>query len=236
MLDQQKHAMTMRNILDEIYSHKVLSSLLGFKGGTACYFFYSLPRFSTDLDFNLLDLDAKEEVFALLGELLSKYGEIKTKIIKHNTILFFISHTPQRSGIKVEISTREIEKVNSYQLREFYGTSILVMKKEDIFAGKLLALIGRPTPTSRDLFDVNYFFKQNWNFNEKLIEKVSGQSIKKYLSGLVLAIKKNFKSSTIHQGLGELLENQSQRDFVKNKLIDETVGLIELYLKTAVDL
>lgn len=231
MLDKQKHAMTMRNILDAIYSHKVLSSLLGFKGGTACYFFYDLPRFSTDLDFNLLDLAAKEEVFSILTTMLVKYGEIKTKRIKHNTIFFFLSHTPRRSGIKVEISTREIERVNSYQLREFYGTSILVMRKEDVFANKLIALTTRPTPTTRDLFDINYFFKQNWNFNKKLIEEVAGQSVKGYISDLIPAIKKSFKPSMIHQGLGELLENQAQRDFAKNKLIDETVGMIGLYLK-----
>jgi len=57
MLDRTKHENTMRNILNEVYSHKDLSPILGFKGGTACYFFYELPRFSTDLDFNLLNYD-----------------------------------------------------------------------------------------------------------------------------------------------------------------------------------
>ncbi len=45
----------MAQILGLIFKDKNLCNLLAFKGGTALMFFHGLPRFSTDLDFNLLD-------------------------------------------------------------------------------------------------------------------------------------------------------------------------------------
>ncbi|OGC52111.1 hypothetical protein A2982_01290 [candidate division WWE3 bacterium RIFCSPLOWO2_01_FULL_39_13] len=220
----------MRNILNEIYSHKDLSPLLGLKGGTACYFFYKLPRFSTDLDFNLLNLDKKLLVFETMPSILEKYGTITDNHIKENTVFFFLVHTKERSGIKIEISTREIESVNGYQLLEFYGTSMLVMKKEDIFANKLIALRHRHSATSRDLYDINYFFKQNWDISEEIVKVISGDSLLKYLKKLQRFIKENFNYQTIHLGLGELVEDESQRYFIKNKLIDDTINQIKFYI------
>ena len=232
MLNRTKHETTMRNILNGIYTHKDLSPLLGFKGGTACYFFYDLPRFSTDLDFNILNFsdDKKRMVFELLPGVIQKYGDISDKFIKKNTIFFFVTHTEKRSGIKIEISTREIESINNYDLLEFYGTSILVMKKEDIFANKLLALKLRHSATARDLFDINYFFEKNWDINENIIKKVSGLDMTDYLAQLPQFIKNNFNNNTIHLGLGELVADESQRNFVKTKLIDDTINKISFYI------
>ena len=229
MLDRTKHEITMRNILDALYSHKTLSPLLGFKGGTACYFFYGLPRFSTDLDFNLLAAQNKQMVFETLPDILSRFGTITDRHIKTNTIFFYLVHTPRRSGIKIEISTRTIEKINHYALREFYGTTLLVMKKEDIFANKLLALRKRITPASRDLFDINFFFQQNWDITESIIEKITGKKTVEYLQELIPFIKKTFNYKTIHLGLGELVETESSRNFIKTKLIDDTINRIQFY-------
>ena len=55
MVDINKHKFFLFQILKEIYEDKELSGILGFKGGTALMFFYDLPRFSVDLDFNLLN-------------------------------------------------------------------------------------------------------------------------------------------------------------------------------------
>lgn len=45
----------MAQILSLIFKDKDLCNALGFKGGTALMFFHNLPRFSTDLDLNLLN-------------------------------------------------------------------------------------------------------------------------------------------------------------------------------------
>lgn len=60
MVNINKHKFFLAQILKDIYSDIELANCLGFKGGTALMFFYDLPRFSVDLDFNLLDL-AKEK-------------------------------------------------------------------------------------------------------------------------------------------------------------------------------
>lgn len=57
MIDLNKHKFLLIQILKDIYSDIELSNSLGFKGGTALMFFYDLPRFSVDLDFNVLDAD-----------------------------------------------------------------------------------------------------------------------------------------------------------------------------------
>lgn len=55
MFDKNKHKIILVKILKNIYSDKDLRNVLGFKGGTALFLFYGLPRISVDLDFNLLD-------------------------------------------------------------------------------------------------------------------------------------------------------------------------------------
>ena len=55
------HRNLLLKILKDIYSDTALGPVLGFKGGTAAYFFYDLPRFSVDLDFDLLDTGKKED-------------------------------------------------------------------------------------------------------------------------------------------------------------------------------
>ncbi len=248
MLDRLKHETTMRNILDDIYNDNFLSNKLGFKGGTCAYFFYELPRFSTDLDFNLIstrdsideskgtieDESSKStlanQVFEKLEELLKKHGEVRDRHIKANTIFFYVVHTPNKSGIKIEISTREIEKINAYELKEFYGTSFLIMKRADLFANKLLALTMRVNPSARDLYDINFFFSKNWDINENVVSEASGKAFLEYVEALPKFIEETFNSANVHLGLGELLKGQSERDFVKRKLVEDTVNKIRFFV------
>jgi len=205
---------------------------LGFKGGTACYFFYNLPRFSTDLDFNLIKRSQKDYVFNEIEKIINKYGEVADKYIKRNTIFFFLVHTKERSGIKIEISTREYEKYNKYELKEFFGASIKTMKKEYMFASKLIALTKRPKTSARDLYDINFFFKENWDIAEDLIENIMNKSLVEYLSELPDFINNNFNTKNISMGLGELVNNQSQRDFIKRHLIEDTKNQILFYISS----
>ena len=47
-MDTNKHKFFMLQLLKDIFSDALLSSVLAFKGGTATMFFHNLPRFSTD--------------------------------------------------------------------------------------------------------------------------------------------------------------------------------------------
>ena len=53
-LDITKHKTHLTNILIDIYKESVTGAVLGFKGGTSAMLFYQLPRFSVDLDFDLI--------------------------------------------------------------------------------------------------------------------------------------------------------------------------------------
>jgi len=74
-LDISKHKKILLKILKDIYSNTSVAPLLGFKGGTALYLFYNLPRFSLDLDFDLLD-EKKE------GFVFQKILELNKRILK----------------------------------------------------------------------------------------------------------------------------------------------------------
>ena len=118
MLDRDKHKVAMYQILTRIFKDASLAASLGLKGGTACYFFYGLPRFSVDLDFNLItqedDQDLAERVFARMEGILTKLDmKIKNKHLKTHTIFFLLSYQEAAQNIKIEISRRDL--ISSYE-------------------------------------------------------------------------------------------------------------------------
>ena len=58
----------MMQVLLAIFRHPQLSALLAFKGGTSLMMFHNLTRFSTDVDFSLLDASKTEDVYNLCIE------------------------------------------------------------------------------------------------------------------------------------------------------------------------
>ncbi|MDD2248027.1 MAG: nucleotidyl transferase AbiEii/AbiGii toxin family protein [Tissierellia bacterium] len=81
MVSINKHKFFLIQILKDIYSDIELANCLGFKGGTALMFFYDLPRFSVDLDFNLLDPAKEKAVYEKVRKILSKHGKILLKLV-----------------------------------------------------------------------------------------------------------------------------------------------------------
>jgi predicted nucleotidyltransferase component of viral defense system len=76
-LETSTHRNILLSILKDISSDSIMGSSLGFKGGTAAYLFYDLPRFSVDLDFDLLDKNHEQYVFQNVKEIIEKYGYVK---------------------------------------------------------------------------------------------------------------------------------------------------------------
>lgn len=231
MLNKEKHQLIMGQILRDIYTDISISSFLGFKGGTCAYFFYGLPRFSVDLDFDLLSEDkvSREMIFKKIENILKKYGKIKNSFIKRNTIFLLLSYGNDDHNIKIEISTRNlIPKIeNFFEIKEYLGISILVAKKEYMFASKLAALTLRNSIATRDVYDIWYFLKKNWEIDKEIIKIRTKQNIKDYLDDCVLVIEK-VKKNQILQGLGELLD-EKEKAWVKNNLKEETIFLLENY-------
>jgi len=106
----------MGKILKDIYTDATLAPILGFKGGTCAYFFYNLPRFSVDLDFDLLTNQKDQQaIFAKIIEILKSYGTLKDQRIKRYTIFALLSYGESDCNIKIEINLRyQNEELSRY--------------------------------------------------------------------------------------------------------------------------
>lgn len=221
----------MGRILRDIYSDTTISPLMGLKGGTCAYFFYDLPRFSVDLDFDLFTTDeaTQKMVFEKVKTILEKYGEVKNSYIKRYTIFFFLSYGDADHNIKVEVNIRMLmpDLKKYYELKEYLGISMLVGKKDYLFSSKLAALTLRSETAMRDIYDIWYFGKNNWNIDSEVIKVRTEKSVKNHLTDC-LAIIEQVKDNQILQGLGEFL-NEKEKSWVKNHLRKEAVFLLKNY-------
>lgn len=173
--------------------------------------FYGLPRFSVDLDFDFLSNDDKNKQIILnkIKLILEKYGQIKDSYVKRFTIFALLSYGDDDHNIKIEINIREsaVDIRDYYELKEYLGISMLVAKKECLFANKLAALTLRRELAMRDVFDIYYFSKNNWDINAELIQAQTGKKVKDYLADCVATIEK-IKDNHLLQGLGELISEK----------------------------
>lgn len=220
----------MGRILRDIYRDNSLAPVLGFKGGTCAYFFYGLPRFSVDLDFDLLGQEPDiKKIFSDVKAILAEYGQLKDEHIKQNTILFHLSYGPGEHKVKIEISTRYsvMEASRSYSAQKYLGISMLAAKKAYLFAGKLLALGGRSELAMRDIYDAWFFAKNSWDIDYGVIQENTGQEARQYLGKCIARIEQ-VKENQILKGLGELVP-EKDKSWLKNNLKQETMFLLENY-------
>lgn len=227
MLKIDTHKVYLIKILKEIYNDTSLGPLLGFKGGTALYLFYNLPRFSVDLDLDLLDETKKDWVFKKVEKILEKFGQIKDKQDKLNTLFFLLVYEKGQRNIKIEISKRNLG--SGYELKNYLGISVLVMKEGDLAANKFLALLDRKKPANRDIFDIWFFLDRNLEIDWKIIEKKSGLKAQEYLRKCIGYLEK-LPSKNILSGMGELLDLKT-RNWAKENLLKETIFFLKLHLK-----
>ena len=241
MLNRQKHQVNLRNILVNLYKDSLLANILIFKGGTAAYFFYDLPRFSTDLNFDMMFTGVykegtKQYVYDKVSEILEKFGyEILDVYLKRNTLFWLISYEKYQANIKIEISTRTLgmsaDELPNYSSRNYYGESVLVVEPGTLVAQKLIAVQSRRKPANRDLFDANFFLNSKYaaEIDFGYIEKQTGKDRKKFLLDLYTYIGKIKNSVKILNGLGEVLTEQ-QREWVKSNLLNELKNSIKIQI------
>jgi len=227
MLDRNLHKTLLLQTLKEIYLDSSLGPLLGFKGGTAAYFFHGLGRFSVDLDFDLLEENKQSGVFEKIGGILKKFGTIRERYNKKNTLFFMFSYRDEAQNIKVEISKRTFG--SRYELKNYLGIPMLVMVKEDMFAHKLVAMLERGKTASRDIFDVWFFLNAHWRINKNIIEKRTKMAFGAYLNKCVDFIEA-FNDKNILAGIGELLD-EKQKIWVKTRLKEEVLFLLKIRLE-----
>lgn len=225
MMDVNKHKYFLVRILKDIYSDIELTNYLGFKGGTALMFFYGLPRFSVDLDFNLTNPEKEKTVYKKVRQILLKYGRIHDEALKYYGPIVVLDYGSGERNLKVEISNRQFD--NQYEIKNLLGINIKVMVQSDMFAHKLCALLDRNAITNRDIFDCWFFMDKQSPVNKHIIETRMKMPYEDYLQKCINTLE-DMKDKGLLQGVGELLDNK-MKTFVRTKLRTETISLLRFY-------
>lgn len=222
----------MGNILKDIYTDVTISSYLGFKGGTCAYFFYRLPRFSVDLDFYLLEGDStvQEQLLEKLITILERYGTLLDARIKRHTIFLLLSYGDTDHNIKIEINTRILvtNPRQYYEIKEYFGIAMLVGSEEYLFASKLVTLSERKETAMRDVYDIWFFGSQRWHISEAVVRERTQKSIVMHLNDCITIVEA-IPDNQLLQGLGELLDSEKEKFWVKTKLRQEVLFVLRNY-------
>jgi len=141
-------------------------------------------------------------------------------------LLTIISYDIKSQNIKIEVNRRDFG--SRYELKTLLGISMLVMVQADMFAHKLMAMLERVGKTSRDIYDVWFFLRNNWPFNQEIIERRSGLPFQDVLKKCVEQMEK-MDGRHILVGLGESL-TAPRKDWARAKLKAETIFLLKNYL------
>jgi predicted nucleotidyltransferase component of viral defense system len=225
MIDLNKHKFFLAQILKDIYSDIELANLLGFKGGTALMYFYGLPRFSVDLDFNLIHSGKEGIVYEKVRKILLKYGTIHDEALKFYGLILVLDYGFDERKLKVEISNRQFD--NRYEIKNLLGINMKVMVRADMFAHKLCALLDRNSVTNRDIFDCWFFMHNHSPVNKKIIEARMNVPYVDYIQSCIDRLE-SMNHKGLLQGLGELMDNE-MKSFVRTKLLIETISLLKFY-------
>lgn len=200
---KEQHADAMREVMQEI----ALAGLqrggffqkAAFYGGTCLRIFYSLPRFSEDLDFSLLQPErdfslknffpALREEFAAFGfdvDIEQRQKSIDSPIVsaflKKDTSIYDVRITGQKIiKIKFEVDTNPpgIFCTEDKLLIQPYSFYVKCFCLKDLFAGKIHALLFRrwnKRIKGRDWFDFEWYIRQGTSINLEHLEVRARQS------------------------------------------------------------
>jgi predicted nucleotidyltransferase component of viral defense system len=191
-------------ILNSIYKHR-LGKKIFFTGGTALRFFYHLPRFSEDLDFDASGLSQVEfkDILRAVQDGLNKEGFSLDLTFEKRKNLFIadlyfkdlmkLYEITDRRGldlmIKIEIYKPDWRLEPEPAVLSLYGYnfSLLLLSKANMLSEKVCALFNRKR--GRDIYDTLFMLKKQFPFNKDVflanrIEGTPGELILEYLQKL----------------------------------------------------
>ncbi len=186
---------------------------LVFKGGTALYKIYKMPRFSEDLDFTLLE---KFDVERLVGSVAERMGEMKSVRKTGGSLLMKIgfegiltAYNTLRFDVSLKNKALRNFDVKNYvsEYMEINPFSLKVLKPVEMVAEKIHSILARGK--SRDLYDL-FFLLRLSKFDKRLVnEKLALFDMK-------------FSFSNFRKRVNELesLWERELRAFVLTELVD----------------
>lgn len=221
-LDIELHKQFLLKALISVF--KTLDNRVVFKGGTCALLFYDLPRFSFDLDFDILTSLTKTEIDKL-KDVFEKDFQVKQAYDKKFTVFYLLDYQLGTPNIKIEMNKR-VYKYDQYKTIRFFGIEMMIVDKATLLSNKIIALANRKHAVARDLFDVYHLLGLGFPLDEKIIKEKTGKSLKAYLQFLPSFIKKNYTERNILQGLGETLDEEQKR-WAKKYLVEDTIKQIK---------
>lgn len=175
-------------ILDKIFNSS-LKDKLYLKGGTALRLGYNSPRYSEDLDFDLIKKTSEAEfqktIKNISRQLNIKISDLHSKFYTH-LAEFKIAEDflPRNFSIKIEISKRDKKYHYSPSLLTSPTTNLQVLafveKLEEILKDKIDTLKRRRK--ARDLFDIWFMAQKLRQPLPTKLPKIPKQDIRKELS------------------------------------------------------
>ena len=234
------HRVWMFKILKHLYSQK-RGKHLGFKWGTALYFFHQLPRFSVDLDIDILphtDMTRFPNWISSLETFVqAQWWTIKKSWTSAYSHHYFIQYGGEKK-LKLEFTTHQYP--NIYRRKQLLGLQIQVMDIRDMFAHKLCAFVSRYQQrgylASRDLFDMHFLFQQSISPREEIIKIRSKNLVKQAMStkqryAYLLEFIRTHETYLRHHildGIWELIEQTKTKHHIKTHLLDELIEYLQL--------
>ena len=187
--DNLEKVLRLRELLTEFHKHLVLRDQLVLKGGTAINLFYlDLARLSVDIDLNYIAHVELEKMLAERPDVVRAADQIAADLgyrIQHGVDdhalrewhLAYANHSGAQDRLQVEINflirtcalpprTLPAVRVGDSEPCEF-----VVLAPEELFAGKLKAMIDRRHP--RDLYDLFRFAKSNLSYDSETPRKLA---------------------------------------------------------------
>lgn len=155
---------------------------LAFQGGTALRFLYALRRYSEDLDFALerpdrgydfrsylqrVQGDLQKEGFGLDIK-LNDQRVVHSAFVSFSGLLFDLGlslHRNEKLSVKVEVDTRPPAGagLETAIVRRHATLQIQHHDKPSLLAGKLHAILQRPYPKGRDIYDLIWYLSdRSW--------------------------------------------------------------------------
>jgi len=202
---------------------------LVFKGGTALYKIYKMPRFSEYLDFTMLENFGTEQLKQIVeGITKSMKWEIKSVRETKDSLLIKIGF----NGIITEYNTLRIDvsiknkvlegfEVKNYvpEFIDINPFSLRVLKLEEMVAEKIHSILTREK--ARDMYDL-FFLLRISRFNKELVDKklaifkmnYNFNRFKKTVNNLEILWGKELKPFV----LTELVDFKTVKDFVLDRV------------------
>ncbi len=173
-----------RNVAREYLQARILGSLqragamipLAFHGGTLLRFLYSIPRYSEDLDFALerdkAHYDFRAYLKAIRSELAAEGYDVELKVSDHKVVhsafvrfaglLYELNLSPHRDevlAVKLEVDTNPPAGavLTTSVVRRYVTLQLQHHDPASLLAGKLHAIMQRPYPKGRDIYDLLWY-------------------------------------------------------------------------------